>query len=150
MSNSVAETLVGAVVLALAGGFLVYGANTAELSLRGGYDVVAKFRKAEGLNVGSDVRIAGVKVGTVSDMVLDLQSYMATVSLNIDSQVKLPDDSSAKITAASLLGDNFVAIEPGASEYMLEPGDEIQFTQSSFSIGDVIGRFIHGAAGGDN
>ena len=145
MASNVTETLIGAAVLVIAGGFLVYAANTADVSTSGGYQVSAKFRKAEGVNTGGDVRIAGVKVGTITDMELDTQTYFATLTLSLRSNVQIPDDSSAKITSASLLGDSFVAIDPGGSEYMLEPGDEIQYTQGSVSMGDLIGKVIQGA-----
>ena len=147
MASNAAETLIGAAVLAAAGGFLVYAANTADLG-RGssGYEVVAKFRKAEGIGVGGDVRIAGVKVGSISGMALDPKTYQAKVTMVVETDVKLPDDSSAKITSSSLLGDSYVAIDPGASDAMLEPGDEILDTQSSVSFGDMLGKFIHGDA----
>lgn len=145
MSDNVTETLIGAVILVVAGGFLVFAANTADVSTAGGYGVIAKFRKAEGLNVGGDVRIAGVKVGTISDMELDRETYFAALTLRIRDDVRIPDDSGAKITASSLLGDSYVAIDPGASEFMMEAGGEIPFTQGSVSIGDLIGKFIQGA-----
>jgi len=145
MTSNAAETLIGAVVLAAAGGFLVYAASTADIRGRsGGYEVVAKFRKAEGISVGGDVRIAGVKVGSVAAMGLDPKTYQAKVTMVVETDVKLPDDSSARITSSSLLGDSYVAIDPGASDAMLQPGDEILDTQSSVSIGDMIGKFIHG------
>jgi len=145
MAGSVAETLIGAVVLVAAGGFLVYASNTADTDLgRGGYELVAKFRKAEGLNRGSDVRIAGVKVGSVRDMTLDPQSYRAVISISMRGGVEVPEDSSAKITAASLLGDNFIAISPGAAPYMLENGDEITYTQGSVNLLDLAGKLIGG------
>lgn len=148
MSNSVTETLVGAAVLVIGGVFLVYAANTADVSATGdGYSVFAKFRKAEGLNTGADVRIAGVKVGSVNDMELDTETYFASVEISLREEVRLPEDSSAKITSASLLGDNFVAIEPGGSEFMLEEGGEIPYTQGSVSLGDLIGKVIQGGAG---
>ena len=146
MSKSATETLVGAAVLVIAGVFLVYAANTADVSAAGGYPVVAKFRKADGVAPGADVRIAGVKVGSVSDMELDPQTYFATVTLNVRDSVRLPEDSSAKITSASLLGDNYVALDPGASEFMLEAGDEIMYTQGSVSFGDLIGKVIQGGS----
>ncbi len=146
MASNAAETLIGAVVLAAAGGFLVYAANTADVGAGGpGYELVAKFRKAEGIDVGGDVRIAGVKVGSISSMELDRKPYFATVTFVIDDDVKVPEDSLAKITSASLLGDSFIAIDPGASDLMLEPGEELTFTQSSISVGDLIGKFIGGA-----
>ena len=107
----------------------------------GGYPLVAKFRKAEGIDVGGDVRIAGVKVGSVSNMELDLKTYFATVTFAIDDEVKVPDDSLAKITSASLLGDSYIAIDPGGSDLMLEPGEELAYTQGSISLTDLIVKF---------
>ena len=148
MASNAAETLIGAIVLAVAGGFLVYAANTADVGVGGsGYELVAKFRKAEGIDVGGDVRIAGVKVGSVSSMTLDPATYFAKVTFVIDRDVKIPNESAAKITSASLLGDSYIAIDPGGADLMLEPGDEIINTQSSVSVGDLIGKFIHGEAG---
>jgi phospholipid/cholesterol/gamma-HCH transport system substrate-binding protein len=145
MASNAAETLIGAVVLAVAGGFLVYAANTADVGVAGsGYELVAKFRKAEGIDIGGDVRIAGVKVGSISGMTLDPKTYFARVTFVIDHDVKVPEDSVAKITSASLLGDSYIAIDPGSEDLMLEPGAELEITQSSVSIGDLIGKFIHG------
>ena len=146
MSESAAETLIGAVVLAAAGAFLVYAASTADVRVTGGYELVAKFRKADGIDVGADVRIAGVKVGSVAQMGLDPKVYYAAVTMVIDEEVRLPEDSLAKITSASLLGDSYIAIEPGSSDVILEPGDEITYTQGSVNVGDLIGKFIQGGA----
>ena len=149
MASNVAETLIGAVVLAAAGGFLVYASNTADIGVRGGgYPLVAKFRKAEGINVGSDVRVAGVKVGSVTEMALDPRTYYAEVTFVVEPDVKVPEDSLAKITSASILGDPYVAIEPGGADLMLEPGEEISYTQSSVNVGDLIGKFIGGSSEG--
>jgi phospholipid/cholesterol/gamma-HCH transport system substrate-binding protein len=146
MASNAAETMIGAVVLAITAGFLVYAANTADIGPDGpGYELVAKFRKAEGIDVGGDVRIAGIKVGKISDMTLNPDTYFATITFIIDDDVKVPEDSLAKITSASLLGDSFIAIDPGGSDLMLEPGEELGFTQSSISVGDLIGKFIGGA-----
>ncbi len=146
MASNAAETLIGAVVLTVAAGFLVYAANTADVGPGGsGYELVAKFRKAEGVDVGGDVRIAGIKVGSISAMTLDVKTYFATVTFVIDDDVKVPEDSLAKITSATLLGESFIAIDPGGSDLMLEPGEELTFTQSSISVGDLIGKFIGGA-----
>ena len=146
MASNAAETLIGAVVLTAAAGFLVYAANTVDVGAGGsGYELVAKFRKAEGVDVGGDVRIAGIKVGSISAMTLDTKTYFATVTIVIDDDVAVPEDSLAKITSASLLGDSYIAIDPGGSDLMLEPGEEMAFTQSSISVGDLIGKFIGGA-----
>jgi len=148
MAGSAAETLIGAAVLTVAGGFLIYAANTAEVNVGGsGYELVAKFRKAEGIDIGGDVRIAGIKVGSVAHMGLDPETYFAKVTFVVNSGVKVPEDSTAKITSAGLLGDSFVAIAPGSSNLMLEPGEELTFTQSSVSITDLIGKMVQGGAG---
>jgi phospholipid/cholesterol/gamma-HCH transport system substrate-binding protein len=145
MAGNAAETLIGAAVLAVAGGFLIYAGGTADVNITsGGYELVAKFRKAEGIDVGGDVRIAGVKVGSIATMELDPSTFFAKVTFVVDKNIKVPDDSLAKITSASLLGDSYIAIDPGASDLMLEPGGELTFTQSSVSVGDLIGKFIHG------
>ncbi|MEM7496381.1 MAG: outer membrane lipid asymmetry maintenance protein MlaD [Pseudomonadota bacterium] len=149
MSGKTAETIVGAIVLAVAGGFVVYASNTADLGLgrAGGATYVAEFRKADGLAPGGDVRIAGVKVGSIVGMQLDPATFRAKVRLSIDDTVELPDDSAARITSASLLGDSYIAISPGASEFMLENGDEITYTQDAVNLLDMVGSFIHGASG---
>jgi phospholipid/cholesterol/gamma-HCH transport system substrate-binding protein len=147
MAGNAAETLIGAAVLAVAGGFLMYAASTADVNVaRGGYELVANFRKAEGIDVGGDVRIAGVKVGSIASMELDPATFFARVTVVVDKAVRVPEDSLAKITSASLLGNSYIAIDPGSSDLMLEPGEEISFTQSSVSVGDLIGKFIHGDA----
>ena len=149
MASNAAETLIGAAVLAAAGGFLFYAAGTADIHAgSGGYELVAKFRKAEGIDVGGDVRIAGVKVGSVSSMSLDTATYFAAVKFTVDNDVKIPEDSLAKITAASLLGDSYIAIDPGASDLMLEPGGEVTITQGSLSLTDLIVKF--GGGGGES
>ncbi len=146
MASNTVEALIGGVVLAAAGGFLVYAANTAEIGgIGSGYELVAKFRKAEGLSPGGDVRISGVKVGSVSTMALDPKSYRAVVTLAIREGVQIPEDTAARITSSSLLGDNYIALDPGGSEFMLEPGQEIDYTQDSVNLMDLVGKFIHGS-----
>lgn len=147
MAGSTAEALIGAVVLAAAGGFLVFAAQRAELG--GGaatYPLVAKFRKAEGIGVGSDVRVAGVKVGSVTRLTLDPATYRAVAELAVRTGLTLPDDSDAQIATEGLLGGAFVAITPGASEFMLKPGDEITLTQGSVSLLDLFLKFGSDAA----
>lgn len=150
MAGSAAETVIGAAVLLAAGGFLVYAANTADIGGEsGGYDLTASFRRAEGLSTGGDVRIAGVKVGTVRSMELDPKSYRAVVTLSVREGIEIPEDTAAKIAATSLLGDNFIALVPGASDYMLEAGDEIEFTQDSVNILDLAARAVAGGSASD-
>lgn len=146
MANNAAEALIGAAVLAAAGGFLVYAAQTADLGVSGGdrYELTAAFRKAEGLTVGGDVRVAGVKVGAITDLTLDAATYRAVATLSIDRGIKLPEDSDAAIAVEGLLGGAYVAVTPGGSEFMLEPGDEIAYTQGSVNLLDLVGKAISG------
>lgn len=148
MANNAAEALIGAVVLAAAGGFLAYAARTADLGLSRGdsYELTAAFRKAEGLVVGGDVRVAGVKVGTISNLSLDNATFRAVARMAIDKDVKLPEDSDAAIAVEGLLGGAYVAITPGSSDFMLEPGAEVVYTQGSVNLLDLVGRAISGTS----
>ena len=148
MANNAAETLIGAAVLLAAGGFIAYASHTADLGVRSGeYVIKASFRKAEGLVVGGDVRVAGVKVGTVRSLSLNPKTYRAVAEMSISDDVKLPDDSDAAIATEGLLGGGYVAITPGGSSAMLAPGDEIQYTQGSVNLLDLVGKAISGAGG---
>lgn len=144
MATAAAETVIGAAVLAVAGGFLVYAAQTADVGGvgGGGYEVTAAFRKASGVTVGSDVRVSGVKVGAVTSVELDPQTYRAIASLSIRGDVKLPEDSVVKITSDGLLGGSYVAIDPGSSDFFAEPGQELEFTQGSVDLIDLLSKAI--------
>ncbi|MEO1491903.1 MAG: outer membrane lipid asymmetry maintenance protein MlaD [Pseudomonadota bacterium] len=145
MASNVAETLIGVAVLAVAGGFLVYAANTADVSVGGGgYELKADFRAAEGLNVGGDVQISGVKVGAITAVGLNEKNYFASVRMSLYDDVKIPEDSVAKVASEGLLGGTFISIDPGASDFMLEPGAEFEHTQGSINLMDLVGRVVHG------
>ncbi|MFK7941434.1 MAG: outer membrane lipid asymmetry maintenance protein MlaD [Paracoccaceae bacterium] len=146
MASSVAETIIGAAVLAVAGGFLVYAANTADVAVGGSnYDLNAEFRKAEGLSVGSEVQISGVKIGSITGIKLNTENFRASVGLSIRDDVKIPEDSIAKIASEGLLGGNFVAIDPGNSDFMLEPGAAFEHTQGSINLIDLVLKFGQGS-----
>lgn len=144
MANNTVETLVGAVVLCVAGGFLYYASKTADFGGSGSYPLTAQFFRADGIGAGGEVRVSGVKVGTVSSVELDETTYQAKLTMALREGVKLPSDSSAKIASDGLLGGAYVAIEPGGNEYYLEPGEEIEHTQGSVSLLDLIGRAVAG------
>lgn len=145
MANQATETLIGAIVLAVAGFFLVYAANRTDADFGGGgYQLAAEFRAAEGLGVGSDVRLSGIKIGSVTGLSLDPKNYFAHVTMAIDQTVKLPEDSIAKISSEGLLGGNYVDVDPGASDFMLEPGAAFQHTQGSINLLELVGKAIHG------
>ncbi|MEM7525235.1 MAG: outer membrane lipid asymmetry maintenance protein MlaD [Pseudomonadota bacterium] len=146
MASNAAETLIGAAVLAVAGGFLVYAAQTADISGvgAGNYELKAAFRKASGVSVGADVRVSGVKVGSVAALALDPDTYRAVASLSISDDIKIPEDSAVKITSDGLLGGSYVAIDPGASDFFAENGDELEFTQGSVDLIELLSKTVTG------
>ena len=149
MGSHFVETLVGTVVVVVAAVFLVFAYTTAGVrSSVGGYELVAKFDRVDGLNIGSDVRLSGIKVGSITRQDLDPKTYVAVVRLNVDGIVKLPEDSAARIASEGLLGGNYLSLEPGGSDVMLKEGSEIKFTQGAVNLLDLIGQAIFGAAGG--
>ncbi|WP_297507145.1 outer membrane lipid asymmetry maintenance protein MlaD [uncultured Caulobacter sp.] len=144
-----AETAMGVVVLALAAGFLTYSLSVGGVrTSRGDYEISAKFGEAGSLAPGAAVSVAGVKVGTVSRITLEPKTYLAVAKLSIDPSVKLPADSTAKITSDGLLGGAHVAIAPGAALEDLKPGGEIQNTQGAVDIFGLIGSVIRPQGGG--
>jgi phospholipid/cholesterol/gamma-HCH transport system substrate-binding protein len=140
--RSVAEILTGAAVLLVAAGFLAYAVANSGRSTVSGYTLSARFDHIDGLGVGADVRLAGVKVGSVNAEQIDPQSFMAVVTLSVRSDVKLPKDTAAIITSESLLGGKFLSLQPGGDEVMLQPGQSITITQSSISLEELLGKFI--------
>ncbi|MEL6363321.1 MAG: outer membrane lipid asymmetry maintenance protein MlaD [Pseudomonadota bacterium] len=149
MKHSLFETAVGALVLIVAGTFFFYGAQRSDLSGGGGYTLSAKFGRIDGLAVGADVRLAGVKVGTVARQSLDTATYEAAVDMTINSGVPIPEDSVAKVTLDGLLGGAYVSIEPGGSDLYLEPGQSFSFTQGSVDLIGLASRAVLGGPGTD-
>lgn len=149
MNRSLIETVMGAVVLIVAVIFVLFVYDKRTVSAGDGYDVVASFDNISGISAGSDVRIGGIKVGTVSSLVLNNETYRPKMTLRLKSDVKLPDDSSASISSEGLLGGKFVQLSPGADDRMLEPGGEIRFTQSSVNLEEMIGKFMFSGGGVD-
>lgn len=146
MSESKTEVLVGGVVLAVAIGFLVYAGKTTGMTTGGGgeYPLSASFRSADGVSVGTDVRLAGVKVGRVTQVTLDPATYRASATFTVQEGINVPDDSAVAISSEGLLGGNFVEILPGGSPFYVEPGAEIEFTQGSVSLVSLLMKFVSG------
>ena len=145
MNNSVVETLIGAAVIAVAAFFLVFAYSSTGAAPVSGYDVIAKFNRADGVNVGTDVRLSGIKVGTVERMSLDPKSYNAVLTLALDNAVKLPQDSSVRITSEGLLGNQYLSIEPGSEMETIKPGGEIENTQGSIDLIGLLGKAVFSA-----
>lgn len=146
MAENTAEVLVGGVVLAAAFGFVAYAG---QLSGYGGggvgaHDFNASFRSIEGVAIGTDVRLAGVKVGTVTELVLNPQTFRAEAVFTVKESVELPEDTAVIISSEGLLGGNFVELLPGGSPFNLEPGSEIEDTQSSVSFLQLMLKFVTG------
>ncbi len=148
MRRNMIETVMGGVVLIIAVAFVVFVFRSTSLSSAGGdgYHVVVDFDDASGLNAGTDVRMAGVKIGTVVQQRLNPDTYFAEVTLGISDSVRLPTDTSARIIPDGLLGGNYVALEPGGAEDYLADGGKILYAQGSINVVDLLGRFIFSAA----
>jgi phospholipid/cholesterol/gamma-HCH transport system substrate-binding protein len=143
-NNNYFEIIVGTFVLFCAIFFFTTSFKNAKVGSSGGYDIIAKFDNVDGINSGSDVKISGVKVGTITDQFLDEKDFRATLKITLADNIKIPADSSAKISSEGLLGSKYLAITPGGDEEILSAGEEIQFTQSSVSFEDLLGKFIFG------
>lgn len=145
MSENTTEVIVGGLVLAAAAGFLLYAGDATGLSPQGGgYPLSASFRSVEGVTVGTDVRLAGVKIGTVSGLELNPQTFRADAVFTIQDGVPLPADSAVVISSEGLLGGNFVEILPGGAFENLEPGAEIEDTQGAVSLISLLLKFVSG------
>jgi phospholipid/cholesterol/gamma-HCH transport system substrate-binding protein len=148
MAGQRAEVLTGAAVILAAIGFVVYagqitGRGTGTV---GSYDLTASFRSVEGIKVGTDVRLAGVKVGTVTALTLNPQTFYADATLTVQEQIALPDDSAALVSSEGLLGGNFVELVPGGSVDNLAAGSEILDTQGAVSIISLMMKFAGGGS----
>ena len=147
MTGNMIETVMGAVVLVVAGWFLFFAYSTSQVRAVQGYEVTAQFDSVAGIRDGSDVRIAGVKVGSIVSETLDPKTFLATVRMSVDHSYKLPDDTVAEIVSAGLLGDRYLALVPGGSEQTIPPGGRIKFTQSPVSLEHLIGQMIFSQPG---
>jgi phospholipid/cholesterol/gamma-HCH transport system substrate-binding protein len=145
--RNLAETITGAVVLVVAIGFLGYAVANSGRTPISGYPLHARFDRIDGLSVGADVRLAGVKVGSVTAAVVDPKSYQAEVDFTVQNALKLPADTSAEITSDGLLGGKYISLVPGGDDKMLPPGGAVTITQSSISIEHLLGKFIFSAGG---
>lgn len=147
MADNRADAILGAVVLAAAIGFVVYAGQIAGFGTgRTGYELVASFRSAEGVRVGSDIRMGGVKVGTVSGMALNAETFEADLRLRIDGAMVLPEDTLAVVATEGLLGGAFIELLPGGSPFDIEPGGRIEQTQSAVSLITLLMRAVTGGA----
>jgi phospholipid/cholesterol/gamma-HCH transport system substrate-binding protein len=147
MRESPLEILTGAAVVLVAGGFLFYAAQaTGYGGPSEGVRLTASFRSIEGVSLGTDVRLAGVKIGTVTDLSLDPETYRATTELSVDAGVPVPDDSTAVVASEGLLGGTFIEIVPGGSLEVLADGGQIVDTQGAVSLLDLLLKYVSGGS----
>ena len=149
MANNAIETVMGAVVLVVAGSFLYFAYNNSNVKKIDGYAVSASFSNISGIAPGSDVRIGGIKIGVVEKLALDPASYQALATLRIRNDVKLPKDSTAAVRSTGLIGDKFLAVDPGGDDANIADGGKISYTQPSVSIEELIGKFVFSGGGAD-
>ncbi len=144
MTKQSLETIVGAAVIAGAFGFLAFALqNGAGAGVpAGAYTLSARFNQASGIAPGADVRLSGVKVGSVSAITLNTKTYQAEVSLAIASSIPVPDDSVVKVTADGLLGAPYIAIDPGASDVNLKAGQSFEYARGSVDLLTLLSTFI--------
>lgn len=147
MAENTTEVVVGAGVLAAAIGFVIYAGQVSGYSGSSTtYPLEASFRSIEGVSVGTDVRLAGVKIGSVSDVVLNPETYRADTTVALAQGIEIPDDSAIVISSEGLLGGNFVEIVPGGSPFFYGAGDRIEDTQGSISLVSLLLRFVSGSS----
>ena len=151
MSENRTEVLVGGVVLAAALGFLVYAAQATGFARSpAGYELHAAFRSVEGVKVGTDVRMAGVKIGSVTALTLNPQTFFAEARISVQNGIELPDDSAILVASEGLLGGYYIEILPGGSANVLAPGAEIEDTQGAVSLTTLLLKFVGGMGSGSD
>lgn len=148
--ENVIEALVGLLVVVVAVWFVAFAYDrTAAGGAGSGYVVTARFPNATGVSVGTDVRVSGIKIGTVTSQRLDPKTFQAVLQLRVADDVKFPTDSSAAITSEGILGGSYIALTPGGDTQMLKPGDEISDTQGAQDLMALMGQFINRSGDSD-
>ncbi len=143
MNKNLIETLVGLLVIGVATYFLYFSYSSTNMAIdSNGYNINAKFEKVDGINIGNDVRVSGIKIGKITEMKLDPASFQAILTFRIKSNIKIPTDSTAQVTSSGLLGEKYIGIIPGSETEYLANNGTIEFTQSSINLENLIGKMI--------
>jgi len=144
MKQGAIETIVGFAVICIAALFLTFSYKISHASKGGeGYIIRADFQNIEGLAQGSDVKLAGIKVGYIDSLTLEKDTFFAVVKLRIQKDVEIPLDSRADVSTSGLLGGKYVRITPGADDDFLKDGEKLKFTQSAMNIEDLISKLVY-------
>lgn len=147
MKQNIIETVMGAVVLVVAGFFLVFSYQTADIRPVTGYEIYADFTNVGGLRPGDVVQVSGVKVGSILNIGLDPDTYLARVRMSIDNAVELPMDTAAIISSEGLLGGRFLSLEPGGDDELITEGGRVIYTQAPQNLEQLLGQFIFSMSG---
>lgn len=148
MKQNFIETIIGFIVIIIAVVFFLFAYKIGSAAKIGkGYTITAAFQNVEGIMNGSDVMLAGVKIGSVTDITLDKTTFFALLTLNVNNAIKLPKDTRLSILTSGLLGGKYIAVTPGLSEEILAPNEQIKYTQSPISIESIIGKLIYSFGG---
>jgi len=142
MRANMIEAVMGAIVLIIATFFLIFAYTSSKGGVYSGYPLIAKFDRIDGLAIGNDVRISGVKVGSIINIEVDPKTFLAQVVMTVRNGLALPTDTAAEITSESLMGGKYIALIPGGEEKSLTPGEEITYTQSSVSFENLLGKYL--------
>lgn len=147
MGRNIVETIVGALVLLVAGAFVFYAFSKSDRGAPAGYEIIARFDRIDGLKRGADVTVSGVKVGAVTGFELDRKTYQAVVRMMVSAGLDLPIDTHAKVVSESLLGGMVIILEPGSDKTLLKAGGEIDKTQGAIPLSELIAKFMFGSTG---
>jgi phospholipid/cholesterol/gamma-HCH transport system substrate-binding protein len=140
--SNAAEVITGAIAIVVAVALLglIYLHNGS--SSLSGYEITAKIDKADGLGVGTDVRLAGIKIGSVTSFSLDPNNFLVTVHMNIHDDVKIPTDSSLAVSQSSILGSQYIVIQPGGDSTNIQPGGTVSNATGSIDLLGLINRMM--------
>jgi phospholipid/cholesterol/gamma-HCH transport system substrate-binding protein len=147
VGRNVVETIVGALVLVVAGVFVFYAFAKSDRGGPDGYEITARFGRIDGLKRGADVTLSGVKIGTVTSVDLDRKTYQAVVHMALTSSIQVPIDTNAKIVSESLLGGMVIVLDPGGDKTMIKPGGEVANTQDAISFTELLAKFMFSGTG---
>ncbi|HAA91997.1 MAG: outer membrane lipid asymmetry maintenance protein MlaD [Rhodospirillaceae bacterium] len=148
MRRNVLETALAAMVLLVAGVFLAFAHNIGNVAPVDGWQVQAKFNSIDGLSIGNDVRIGGVKVGTVVKLDIDQKDYRALVTMMVLPELKLPEDTVASVVTAGVLGGKYIALAPGTGKRSSQHGLVLKNTKDVEPVETTVGKEIFGLGGG--
>jgi len=145
MKQNILETIIGFLTIITSLLFITFAYNKLGNSsdVKNSYPITANFQNVEGIFEGSDVMLAGIKVGSVEKLTLDKTSFFAIIALRINNDVKLPKDTQAAVATSGLLGNKFISLTPGAADEELVANDEIKRTQSSLNIEAIISKLMY-------